>query len=352
MPLRSEVVHVLATQGRDAQSVCSILQRHHVRTSIVGNLEELAAALGEDTGAVVLTEEAMAPRNWTALIQALQQQPSWSSYPFVFIVSRRNSELSAKAPLSLLPPELTNVMVLEKPMGSTTLVSAVQWALGGRARQFQTRDHLLEMEKAAARQRLMTRELAHRVKNTIAVLQSIVSQTMRPFPEMVPVRDQLIERFGALARAHDLLLATDFRSAMFHELIETSTSVHDADGQQTRFAGPDFEISPQAALSFALVFHELATNASKYGALSTPSGRVEVNWEFMPDQLFKLSWRELGGPPVHGPSSKGFGSRLISATLAAMGEVEVSYAATGIELSFAGPATALTHAIDQSFELS
>ena len=86
-------------------------------------------------------------------------------------------------------------------MGSATLLSAVRWALGGRQRQFTTRDHLAELQRNAVQQQLMTRELAHRVKNTISVLQSIVTQTMRPYPATADLRDLLVERFAALARA-------------------------------------------------------------------------------------------------------------------------------------------------------
>jgi two-component sensor histidine kinase len=330
--------------------VCSILAARKFETNVVGSLNELAAELGTDTGAVVLTEDAMVGRDWSRLVKALQEQPSWSSYPFIFIIGRRNAELSPHAAHGLLPPELTNVMMLEKPMGSATLLSAVDWALGGRRRQFQTRDHLRELEQSAARQRLMTRELAHRVKNTIAVLQSIVSQTMRPFPEMGGVKDRLVERFAALARAHDLLLTTDFHSAMFHQLVTASVSVHDGDGTHVTIDGPDFEISPQAALSFALVFHELATNAVKYGALSNDTGRVAVHWGFTRDDQLELMWREHGGPAVVEPEAKGFGSRLIRTTLAGLGQVSVAYPADGLEVTFVGPKEGLTYSVVPDFE--
>ncbi|WP_127753975.1 sensor histidine kinase [Devosia sp. 1566] len=346
---RSEVVHVLAPLGRDAQSVCSILATRKFETNVVHSLNELAEALGDDTGAVVLTEDAMVGRDWSVLVKALEDQPSWSSYPFIFIIGRRNAELSPNAAHALLPPELSNVMMLEKPMGSATLLSAVAWALGGRRRQFQTRDHLRELEQSAARQRLMTRELAHRVKNTIAVLQSIVSQTMRPFPEMGPVKDRLVERFAALARAHDLLLTTDFHSAMFRQLVVASVSVHDGDGTHFTLDGPDFEISPQAALSFALVFHELATNAVKYGALSTGAGHVRVSWEVTSGEQLELTWREQGGPPVAEPAVKGFGSRLIRTTLAGLGQVTVAYLPDGLDVRFVGPMAGLTYSVVPDF---
>jgi hypothetical protein len=111
-------------------------------------------------------------------------------------------------------------MVLERPMSSTALLSAIRWALAGRRRQFLTKSHLDELERSTKQQQLMTRELAHRVKNTIAMLQSIVGQTMRPFPEMNGVQEQIVERFSALSRTHDLLFTTDFRKPNLVSLCE------------------------------------------------------------------------------------------------------------------------------------
>ncbi|RYG98281.1 MAG: sensor histidine kinase, partial [Alphaproteobacteria bacterium] len=193
---------------------------------IVGSFAELATALDDNVGAVLMTEEALLQADWSALTAAVASQPSWSSYPFVLLVSQRRNAVGAHAIYERLPREISNVMVLERPMGSAVLLSAVRWALGGRRRQFITRDHLAELERHSQQQRLMTRELAHRVKNTIAILQSIVTQTIRPHPEMQEVAGTILERFSALSRAHDLLLGNGFTSADFRDLVDRALVVH------------------------------------------------------------------------------------------------------------------------------
>lgn len=332
-------VLVLAPYGRDGTNVADVLSTQGIEAEVFEKLGPLVAALGDGTGAIVLSEEGLIQPDWRQLVDAIAAQPTWSSYPFVLMVSQRRNPQSG-AFYALLPPEITNVMVLERPMGSATLISAVQWALGGRQRQYLTRDHLSELESNARQQRLLTRELAHRVKNNIAMLQSIVNQTMRPYPETYRLRELIVERFGALARAHDLLLSTDFASADFGILVQRTVSVHSA-----RFLmhGPDVQFSPQAALSMALVLHELATNAVKYGALSNESGRVDIGWQVAKGTHFRMKWLESGGPTVAPASGKGFGSRLITSTLQGLGQVAIAFKPTGLELDFCGPLEGLTH---------
>lgn len=338
-------VLVLTPHAPDRESVAKILQGRGIRTETFDKLAPLVAALGEDTGAIVMSEEALNQPDWSQLVRAVSEQPTWSSYPFVLMVSQRRG-VGPETFYRTLPLEITNVMVLERPMGSATLISAVQWALGGRQRQLMTRDHLAALEASARQQRLMTRELAHRVKNNIAMLQSIVNQTMRPYPETQRLRNLIVERFSALARAHDLLLSTDFTSADFRTLVDRTVSVHN-----TRFtmAGPDVQLSPQASLSMALVLHELSTNAVKYGALSNELGHVEITWRIDPQGQFHLRWQECDGPPVKPVESTSFGTRLITSTLLGLGTVDVQYPVSGLTLDFVGPLEGMTYSVAPNF---
>ncbi|WP_449393607.1 sensor histidine kinase [Devosia riboflavina] len=342
-----EKVIVYAPYVRDGASIISLLNARGHRAIGVTSLDGLVGHLDDELGAVLMTEEALVQINWSALLMAVREQPSWSSYPFILLIGQHRSAGQAEAVRALFPPEAGNVMVLERPMGSTALVSALRWAIEGRRRQFVTRDHLSELERNARHQKLLTRELAHRVKNTIAMLQSIVTQTMRPHPEMGPVRELIIARFLALSRTHDLLLGTDFASADFLELVTRTLSVHD---RAFEARGPSIQIAPQAALSFALVLHELATNSIKYGAFSEAAGAGSVRLTWSTNELdghdsFDFSWVERGGPAVTAPSQTGFGSRLIQTTLGALGNVEVAYPAEGLELRYSGPLSELTHAV-------
>lgn len=340
-------VLVLAPFGRDAQSIVDLIARAGLAAEAMSSADHLVDRLGDDTGLVVLTEEAIPRNHWNRLRDAVTAQPSWSSYPFIMMAGQRRPGRSGTGH-SVLPAEVTNVMVLERPMGGNTLMSAVQWALSGRRRQFITRDHLEELSKGAEQQRLMTRELAHRVKNTIAVLQSIVGQTMRPYSEMASVTEIIVERFAALSRAHDLLLGEDFVNADFRELVERTLLVHEG---AFDLAGPPLRLSPQASLSFALVLHELATNSIKYGALKSPTGIVTIRWQVTPTspREFAFTWTERGGPPSSSPGAEGFGSRLIRATLSGFGHVETHYPREGFDLSFSGDLDSLVFSATPEF---
>ncbi|RYG57998.1 MAG: sensor histidine kinase [Alphaproteobacteria bacterium] len=347
MESAKETVVVYAPYARDGDSIVRLLTTHGHNAVTVTSLPTLVDHLNDDLGAVLMTEEALVQADWTVLLKAVSDQPSWSSYPFILLIGQHRSAGQTEAVYRLFPPEVANVMVLERPMSSTALLSALRWAVGGRRRQFVTRDHLSTLERNARHQKLLTRELAHRVKNTIAMLQSIVTQTMRHHSEMEPVRDLIIARFSALSRTHDLLLDTNFASADFPELVHRTLAVHD---RRFEAEGPSIEISPQAALSFALVLHELATNAIKYGAFSedAASGRVKLSWSINADSTpksFEFSWIERGGPQVAAPERSGFGSRLIRTTLGALGSVETLYPPEGLEIRFSGSLTELTHSL-------
>jgi len=347
MERAEEKVVVYAPFARDGASIVQLLVSHGHNALTVTSLTGLVDHLDDNLGAVLMTEEALVQSDWSALIAAAQEQPSWSAYPFILLIGQRRSVGQTEAVYGLFPHDVANVMVLERPMSTTALLSALRWAISGRHRQFVTRDHLRELERNTRHQNLMTRELAHRVKNTIAMLQSIVTQTMRPHPEMEGVRNRILDRFSALSRTHDLLLSTNFASADFPDLVQRTLSAH---GRRFQASGPSLEVSPQAALSFALVLHELATNAIKYGAFSSSAstGTVELNWivdESGEQEVFVFSWVERGGPRVAPPNQMGFGSRLIKTTLGALGQVEISYLEEGVEVRFSGLLSTLTYAV-------
>jgi two-component sensor histidine kinase len=344
MPHRSDgKVVVYAPFSRDAESIIRVLAPHGIESEPVNTLAALVARLGDDVGTVLMSEEALSQPNWRSLVDVINAQPSWSSYPFIVLVSQKRFS-NPETIYGVLPTEITNVIVLERPMGSATLISAVRWALSGRRRQFVTRDHLQKLEDNARHQALMTRELAHRVKNTIAMLQSIVTQTLRPRPEVDDLRVVIVERFAALSRAHDLLLGTDFAAADFRDLVNRSVGVH---GGHIVIDGPGIDLSPQASLSFALVLHELGTNAIKYGSLRTSHGRVDVRWNVV-DDVFRFGWKELDGRPVEPPSRSGFGVRLIKSTLEGLGDLRLSYERTGFELAFEASLDRLRHGVPEA----
>lgn len=183
--------------------------------------------------------------------------------------------------------------------------------------------------KAEADQRLVNEELSHRMKNMLAMVQAIAAQTLKGMAEHEAVtsfRDRLL----ALSQAHDALLQTSWSTAPLRELVE---GVLERTGQMRRISlgGPAVTLGPRATLSFSLLLHELATNATKYGALSVDTGQVAVGWrlECGGDELV-FTWRETGGPPAREPTRRGFGSRLIRAGLVGAGGVELRFLPEGL----------------------
>ncbi|HEX8416101.1 MAG TPA: PAS domain S-box protein, partial [Methylobacterium sp.] len=159
--------------------------------------------------------------------------------------------------------------------------------------------------EADAHQRILNRELSHRLKNTLAMVQAIASQTLRNATDVDAAKEALAARLIALGQAHDILLTGERESAGMAEVIGGALTLHD-DQQPGRFRieGPPILIGARAALSLALMMHELATNAAKYGALSVPEGRVAIAWAIdasRDEPSLRLTWTEAGGPPVSAP---------------------------------------------------
>lgn len=171
---------------------------------------------------------------------------------------------------------------------------------------------LSELKQAEELQRLLGNELNHRVKNTLATVQSIVNQTLRGADDTEVARTTLNARIVALAGAHDLLTDRGWAGADLADL--AARAVAPFVSGQIALVGPSVDVSPNQVLALSLALHELATNAAKYGALSHPEGRVELRWQVQAGRL-NLSWRESGGPRVVPPTRQGFGSRLIEHAL-------------------------------------
>jgi len=174
-----------------------------------------------------------------------------------------------------------------------------------------------ERRRAEERQRLLVNELNHRVKNTLALVQGLALQSFREGRDPAEARSAFQERLTALAAAHDVLTRESWEGATLAQLAEEAIGHHNAQEERIAFGGPDLVLSPKAAVSLVMALHELGTNAAKYGALSTPEGRVRIAWNVTGGDRLALEWRETGGPPVVKPDHKGFGLRMIERALAA-----------------------------------
>lgn len=191
-------------------------------------------------------------------------------------------------------------------------------------------------KRAEEHQALLLRELAHRVKNTLAVVQSIAAQTRR-FAPPEQFYDTLTGRLSALGTAHDLLTRSDWEGAALAEVVRVSFAPYEGLSPEQRWTidGPSIWLAPNEAVTLSLVFHELATNAAKFGALANACGRIEVRWDLdgveKPSEV-RIVWRESGGPNVSPPATGGFGSKLLERAVAHElgGQTQVDYAEAGV----------------------
>jgi two-component sensor histidine kinase len=197
---------------------------------------------------------------------------------------------------------------------------------------------ITDLTLAARRQQFLMHELNHRVKNTLASVQSIAQLSLRSGQDVSQARDRLTDRLIALAGAHDILTRENWEAA---EVVAAAIAPFELTGvSRFRLDGPAVRIAPKVAVALALALHELATNAAKYGALSVDAGLVEIGWRVegpTPDLVF--DWRECGGPPVTAPTRTGFGSRLLTQGLAIEfgGEARFAYEPAGLTCRIVAP---------------
>lgn len=192
---------------------------------------------------------------------------------------------------------------------------------------------------AQQRQRLMIDELNHRVKNTLATVQSIAMQTARTHEDPASFADTFQSRLMALSHTHNLLTRSHWEGAELHDVLQHETMAHGAN--RVVLNGLKVALPPAMAVSLGMIFHELATNAAKYGALAAGDGRVFVDWSIpdLREPRLVLKWRENGGPPAAPPARRGFGSRLIERNVRhdLAGDVKVVYASDGFSAEISIP---------------
>jgi two-component sensor histidine kinase len=189
-----------------------------------------------------------------------------------------------------------------------------------------------EREAADKLQKLILEELHHRIKNTLATVSAIASQSLRTATSIEHGQHAIEGRLVALGRAHDLLLQARWANASLANTICGATEPYDSESAgRFLIQGPEIRITSGAVIALAMTLNELCTNTTKFGALSVPTGRIEIEWKIDPDtQRLQLTWSEKNGPAVHAPSRRSFGTRLIGSLGQQLkGEVQLAYDASG-----------------------
>lgn len=192
--------------------------------------------------------------------------------------------------------------------------------------------------------KLLSRELNHRVKNTLATVQAVFQQSMRAATSLEDAEERVMGRLQALSNAQDLLAFDGWSSATLRDVVDRSIAPFSS--FNFRIGGPRIALGARAVSALSLALHELATNSVKHGALSAPTGAVAISWtiEEGETQQLRFHWSEMGGPTVEPPTRRGFGSRVIIQTVEAAlsGEATIDYAPSGIQYEVLAPLSALT----------
>lgn len=198
--------------------------------------------------------------------------------------------------------------------------------------------HLAEQVRYEDELKLLNRELAHRMKNTLAMVQSIISQSLRGATSIPEAAATIGARIQTLAKAQDVLTGMSVTAAEISAIAKTAVAAHVDDDNRIAINGPQVYLSAQQALGLSLAIHELATNTTKYGALSRPEGRVSISWDNQADNSFTFNWLERGGPPVTEPTRRGFGSRLTERVVSDLfqGQAAIRFEPAGVAFSLLG----------------
>jgi len=202
-----------------------------------------------------------------------------------------------------------------------------------------------EREAADKLQKLILEELHHRIKNTLATVSAIASQSLRTATSIEHGQQAIEGRLVALGRAHDLLMQGNWANASLEATVHGATEPYDGKGAgHFSIGGPDIGITSGAVIALAMTFNELCTNTTKFGALSVPAGRVEIAWNIDEEtQRLRLNWTEIGGPTVQAPTRRSFGTRMIGSLGQQLnGKVELEYLPTGFVYTLDVPLSSLT----------
>jgi PAS domain S-box-containing protein len=228
------------------------------------------------------------------------------------------------------------------PVWVSVLSSTVRAVDGSFLYAVRVAHDISERKAAEERQRVLINELNHRVKNTLATVQSFARQTARHARDVGDFMARFEGRLIALSMAHDRLTRRNWEDASLAEIVAEELALHGGERRGLFAEGPDLALPPRTALALSMALHELGTNAVKYGALTSPEGRIAVRWTAARDNHSRprevsLVWEEAGGPPVAAPTTTGFGSRLLQAMAAEIGgRGQLTFAPAGVrwELDF------------------
>lgn len=329
-------VLILAPVGRDAKVASAILGENQIKSQICATLDE-AVPLLDQAHCFLVAEEALISSDRNQFASWIDRQPTWSDFPIV-LLTMRGTEVDKR--LAFLDRYL---IVLERPFLASSLANSVRSALRARARQLEVKSYIEQKQEVADRQKLLIRELHHRVKNTLANVRAMMGATAKSSGSVEDFVRDFSARIVSLADTHSMLTDDYWQMASLHKLLESELRHYDTnDKSRVVLQGPNVALVADIAIPIGMAFHELASNSSKYGALSRPHGRLEVRWSVNnseDERILSLDWLEQGGPKVEQPRRRGFGTTLLEKVVAVQcqAKVELNYHPDGLRFAMALP---------------
>lgn len=335
--LKPARILVLEDSPLDAELIREHLGRIQPQPEIIGapTRGDFVRALEEGGFDLILADFSLPDFDGMAALELASRQAP--NIPFIFVSGVLGEEVAIES----FRRGATDYVLKQRLI---RLPAAVERALA-EAREKE------ERRRAEHQKELLVRELSHRVKNTMAMVMSLVRRTARNSATVDDYSRNLLGRLRAMADAHALLFETNWHRAELSEIVRRTLAPHlHGRGQRFRIEeGPSVQVDPKAALALSMVINELTTNAVKYGALSHEQGYIEISWSYRArteDHLLTLHWQEVDGPAVVLPDAEGFGTTLIQRSIQYElgGEVHLDYVPTGLvcDISFPVPAGTVT----------
>jgi len=297
----------------DGPHIRSFLEGEALRVFLLTDPSKFTALLSDQPSLVILTQEALTPDVLEVLRTFLAEQPAWCDVPVILIGERAPA---AKTFLQKFREQFSdrNITVLDRPLEREPLLTRVKACLAARERQLSLRDQLTFQERLQA-------ELNHRVKNILANVSALFFMTARQCKTLEEFSTTFQGRLDALSRIHSSLVSTDWSKSDVKTIAELILDPYRGKSVgRVSISGPYQSVGPVASVTLSLCLHELATNAAKYGALSTSDGRINLGWKRTDNNdaegpVIEMVWQERGGPSVVEPKASGFGTRFIRSAI-------------------------------------
>lgn len=324
----------------DASTVARLLKEYYIDTRPIRDAGELDAALEEQAGILLISQEGLSDSVLATVKSFLERQPRWSEFPIILLL---DDEFLSHTPIAEVQQHFprAKLTLLQRPIRAAELATVVRVSLSARARQFAVRSFIEKQEE-------LRRELNHRVKNVLSSVQALYELTLRNSSNLEGFASDFEGRLAALSSVHEVLFSVDYGSPLLTDIVDTIVAPYRGGGRQRiHVSGPSgLRLQSDSAMVFAMSLHELTTNALKYGALSIKGGTIEAGWKEdrrHDEDRIDFWWIERGGPRVRPPEHSGYGTSFIRSAVENRlgGETSFDFCAPGLEVRLSIPSESL-----------